>query len=142
MRTEYFGRNPIARISVDTISASIRLRKEEGISSVTVNMEIAILCRVLKRVKRWRVIAEEISRLTERRDIGRALTFEGKRDCYKWWQQKQSGRRPGSVPFYLTTTMRGCGIRGLRWRDIDFYREDTYTFVEREAAGVPRRERH
>jgi hypothetical protein len=50
--TGYFGAVPVSRISADAILAYIRCRKEKGISNVTVNMEIGILRRVLKRAKR------------------------------------------------------------------------------------------
>lgn len=38
-------------------------------------MEIGILRRVLKRAKRRSLVADEIPRLPERRDIGRTLTL-------------------------------------------------------------------
>jgi len=57
----------------DSILAYIRERKTKGLSNTTVNMEIEILRRVLKRAKRWHFVEDEIPRLPERRDIGRAL---------------------------------------------------------------------
>ena len=44
-----------------------------GLSNTTVNMEIGILRRILKRAKRWHFVEDEVPRLPERRDIGRAL---------------------------------------------------------------------
>jgi len=75
---ESFGATPVTRVSADSILAYVRERKEKGISNVTINMEIGILRRVLKRAKRWSLIADEIPRLPERRDIGRALAPEEK----------------------------------------------------------------
>jgi hypothetical protein len=69
---ESFAAMPDGRISAEAILAYIRQRKEKGISNVTVNMEIGILRRVLKRAKRWSFVADDIPRLPERRDIGRA----------------------------------------------------------------------
>lgn len=60
---EYFTAISLSRISADAILAYIRLRKEKGISNVTINMEVGILRRVLKRAKRWAAVADEIPRL-------------------------------------------------------------------------------
>jgi len=47
-------------ISAEMILNYVRQRKEKGISNVTVNMEIGILRRVLKRAKHWSLVAAEI----------------------------------------------------------------------------------
>ena len=44
----------------------------------TINMEVLCLARILRRAKRWHLIADEIRPLPERRDIGRVLTPEQK----------------------------------------------------------------
>jgi hypothetical protein len=75
---EYFGTTAVARISAESILAYIRYRKEKGISNTTVNMEIGILRRVLKRAKRWYFVGDEIPHLPERKDIGRALAPDEK----------------------------------------------------------------
>jgi hypothetical protein len=75
---DYFGALPIARINADSILAYIRQRKAMGLSNTTVNMEIGILRRILKRAKRWHFVEDEVPRLPERRDIGRALQPEEK----------------------------------------------------------------
>jgi len=50
---EYFGSLSISRIDVCSILAYIRQRKGNGLSNTTVNMEIGILRRILKKAKRW-----------------------------------------------------------------------------------------
>src|ERR1700751_4825609 len=70
---EYFGCLPISRIDSGSILAFVRERKAKSISNTTVNMEIGILRRILKRAKRWHFVEDEIPRLPERRDIGRGL---------------------------------------------------------------------
>src|SRR5579863_1038124 len=117
---EYFGSLPIARIDADSILAYVRHRKERGLSNTTVNMEIGILRRILKRAKRWHFIEDEIPHLPERRDIGRALQPEEKLRLLKVAQSKPEWETAylASV-LALNTTMRGCEIKQLRWRDID-----------------------
>jgi integrase len=118
---DYFGTLPIARINVDSILAYVRQRKAAGLSNTTVNMEIGILRRILKRAKRWHFVEDEVPRLPERRDIGRALQPDEKLRLLKVAQSKPEWETAylASV-LALNTTMRGCEIKQLRWRDIDF----------------------
>ena len=118
---EYFGCLPIARIDASSILAYVRYRKANGLSNTTVNMEIGILRRILKRAKRWHFIEGEVPRLPERRDIGRALKPEEKLRLLKVAQSRPEWETAylASV-LALNTTMRGCEIKQLRWRDIDF----------------------
>jgi len=118
---DYFGCLPIARIDADSVLAYIRQRKAKGLSNTTVNMEIGILRRILKRAKRWHFVEDEVPRLPERRDIGRALQPEEKLRLLKVAQSNPEWETAylASV-LALNTTMRGCEIKQLRWRDIDF----------------------
>jgi len=117
---EYFGSLPLARIDTDAILAYIRHRKSKALSNTTINMEIGILRRVLKRAKRWHFVADDVPHLPERRDIGRALRPEEKLHLLKLAQLKPEWETAylASV-LALNTTMRGCEIKQLRWRDID-----------------------
>jgi len=117
---EYFGSLPVARIDADSILAYVRQRKAGGLSNTTVNMEIGILRRILKRAKRWHFVEDEVPRLPERRDIGRALQPEEKLRLLKVAQSKPEWETAylASV-IALNTTMRGCEVKQLRWRDID-----------------------
>jgi integrase len=117
---EYFSSVPIRRIDLDSILAYVRQRKAKGLSNVTVNMEVGILRRILKRAKRWHLFADEVPRLPEKRDIGRALQPGEKLRLLKVAQCKPEWETAylASV-LALNTTMRGCEVKGLRWRDVD-----------------------
>ena len=113
-----------------------RLRKESGISNVTINMEVGICRRVLKRAKRWSVIADEIPRLPERRDIGRALTQEHKAKLLKMVGAKPEWETAKLAAILaLNTTMRGCELKGLQWGDIDFMERSLTIRRSKTAAG-------
>src|SRR5437762_4200580 len=47
------GDVPLQKISIERIQQYIRFRKDKGISNTTVNMEVGILRRILKRAKLW-----------------------------------------------------------------------------------------
>ncbi len=116
----YFGSAALTRISTETILAYVRERKAAGISNTTVNMEIGILRRILKRAKRWHLVADDIRPLPERRDVGRALAPDQKLRLLRAaasrpeWQVAHC-----AAVIALNTTLRGCGLKGLRWSDID-----------------------
>jgi integrase len=133
---ESFAATSVSRISTETILAYIRQRKEKGISNTTVNMEIGILRRVLKRAKRWSLLADEIPRLPERRDIGRALTLQEKTRLLRVAAAKPEWETARLAAILaLNTTMRGCELKGLRWQDVDFMERTITIRRSKTAAG-------
>ena len=116
-----FGGIPVTRITPDAILAYIRERKGAGIANATVNRELDVLRGVLKKAKRWHLFADEIHALPVRQTVGKALSYEQKLRLLKL-----AGSRPEwqnaawSATLALNTTMRGCEIRQLRWRDVNF----------------------
>jgi integrase len=118
---DYCGHLSVARIEVGTILAYVRRRKTGGISNTTINMELGILRRILKRAKRWHFFQDDVPRLPERRDIGRALQPDEKLLLLKTARSKPEWETAYlAAVLALNTTMRGCEIKQLRWRDIDF----------------------
>jgi integrase len=95
-------------------------RKQKGAANRTVNMELGILRRILKRAKRWHLLVEEIKPLPERHNVGQALQHGEKLKLLKAAASRpewQLARLAATLA--LNTTMRACEIRGLQWRDVD-----------------------
>lgn len=83
-------------------------------------MEIGILRRILKRAKRWHFVEDEIPRLPERRDIGRALKPEEKFRLLKVAKSNPDWETAYlAAVLALNTTMRGCELKQMTWRDVD-----------------------
>ena len=117
----YFGATSLSRLSADAIRQYVAHRKSARLSNRTINMEVGCLSRILKRGKRWHLLAEEIKPLPERHDIGRALTPAQKENLLKTASSKPEWQIAYlATTIALNTTMRVCEIRGLKWRDIDF----------------------
>ena len=117
----YFSASPLKDISVDLIQAYIAYRKQAGAANRTVNMELGILRRILKRAKLWYRVSEDVKPLPERRNIGRALSHDQKVKLIKTAESKPEWQNARlAMTLALNTTMRACEIKGLRWRDIDF----------------------
>src|SRR6516162_4903274 len=117
---KYFEPTPVGRITVDAVLAYIAARKRAGMSNGTINRDLDVLRGVLKRAKRWYVMAEDIRPLPVRHNVGRALAHDEKLHLLKLAATKpgwQNARLAALLA--LNTTMRACEIRGLRWRDVD-----------------------
>jgi integrase len=118
---KYFDVTPVSRISTDSILAYISERKQAGMSNATINRDLDVLRGVLKRAKRWYMMAEDIRPLPVQHNVGRALTHGEKRRLLKLaaarpeWQNAQL-----AAVLALNTTMRAGEIRGLRWQVVDF----------------------
>jgi len=118
---DFFETTPLTRITADSAREYVGQRKQKGVANRTVNMEIGILRRILKRAKRWHLIVDEIPHLPERCDVGRALSFEEKARLLRMAATKLEWETARlAVILALNTTMRGCELRGLRWSHVDF----------------------
>ena len=133
---DFFGATPLTRISGDAIRQYIAHRKGQGISNRTVNLELGILGRVLKRAKRWHLVADELKPLPERRNVGRALSYEEKVRLLKTAASKPEWQIARlAMTLALNTTMRGCELKGLRWRDVDFIERTLTIRLSKTEAG-------
>ncbi len=114
------GDIPVHRLAVADVADYIRKRKTANIGNATVNRELDIIRGVLKKAKRWYLFADEIKPLPLHRSIGRALSPDQKLRLLK----VAASRDDWKIAYYaavlaLNTTMRGCEIKGLHWRDVD-----------------------
>jgi len=110
----------VARITPELIFAHVRKRKGDSIGNATINRELDIIRGVLKKAKRWHLFADEIKPLPIRQSVGRALEPEEKLRLLKVAASREDWQTAYSAAVLaLNTTMRGCEIRGLRWRDVD-----------------------
>ena len=95
-------------------------RTRKTIGHAIINTEVGCLCRILKRAKRWHLVAEDIKPLKEPKTIGRALTHEEKLRLLQTASQKPAWETAYyAAVLALQTTARTCELRGLRWRDVN-----------------------
>ena len=118
---QYFGSRPLNRIAAEDLQAYRERRAAEQKAAVYINMEMGAIRRVLKKAKRWYLMAGDIRPLKEHHKEARVLSYEEKLRLLK-----VAASRPDWQTAYLAavlalnTTMRGCELRGLRWCDVDF----------------------
>ncbi len=115
----------------------VQWRTAGGVGPAIINMEVGAVRRMLKRAKRWSLIADEVRPLKEPRSIGQALTYEQKlrllraADSKPEWQNARL-----AMALALCTTMRGVEIKNLRWRDVDLLRRGFTVRRSKTDAGL------
>lgn len=111
-------------------------RAEQGVGPATLNAELGIVRRIMKRARVWSRVADDIRPLREPTTIGKALTEEEKQRLLK-----TAGMRPEWETTYLAailclnTTARGCELKGLQWSDVNLFAKTMTIRKSKTAAG-------
>lgn len=114
------GAIPLHKITTEQLQAFREERAAKGTSHAFINMEMGAIRRVLKRAKRWHIVGDQLRPLKEKRQVGRALSEEEKFRLLEVaatnpdWQTV----RWASI-LALNTTMRGCELKNLVWRNVN-----------------------
>ena len=132
----YFRQEPLKSITAKRISEYRAWRAEQKVGPATLNAELGILRRILKRARLWARVADDIRPLREPSTIGRALTEDEKQRLLK-----TAVMRPEWETAYLAavlclnTTARGCELKGLQWCDVDLFARTLTIRKPKTAAG-------
>lgn len=132
----YFRQEPLKKITAKRITEYRAWRAEQGVGPATLNAELGILRRVMKRARLWARVADDIRPLKEPGSIGRALTEDEQQRLLK-----TAVMRPEWETAYLAailclnTTARGCELKGLTWADIDLFSKTLTIRKSKTAAG-------
>jgi integrase len=132
----YFKQEPLKVITVKRITDYRTWRAEQKVGPATLNAELGILRRILKRAKLWARVGDDIRPLREPSTIGRAITEEEKQRLLK-----MAVMRPEWETAYLAailclnTTARGCELKGLQWCDVDLFARTLTIRKSKTAAG-------
>ncbi len=132
----YFKQEPLKAITAKRIIEYRAWRAEQGVGPATLNAELGILRRVLKRARLWARVADDIRPLKEPGTIGRALTEDEQQRLLK-----TAVMRPEWETAYLAailclnTTARGCELKGLQWADVDLFAKTLTIRKSKTAAG-------
>ena len=124
----YFGDVPLTAITARSIAEYQRKRHDAGKANRTINMDVGVLCRVLKSCGRWRALADHVRNLPERqRTVGRALTPEERKRLFD-----SAASNPEWEHVYCAavvaanTSMRPVEVKHLRRRDVDLVKKLVY----------------
>ncbi len=120
----HFGNGLLGRITAEDIATYQQARVGQGISGRTINMEIGVVQRMLKKAKRWDLLAEDVTRYPEASHIGWALIHEEKRRLFV-----TAGQRPSwtvahcAATLAVSTTCRGVELKNIKWLNVDLFKE-------------------
>jgi len=132
----FFGAQSLSKITAENLSAYREWRVQTGVGPAIINMEMGVIRRLLKKAKRWHLVGSEIKPLREPRSIGRALSHSEKIKLLATANSRpewQNARLAAILAF--NTTMRGCEIKSLRWRDVDLLSRVITVCKSKTAAG-------
>ena len=115
----HLGENHLGQLTPDSLGTYIQKRKGERIGNRTINIEVGVLRRILKRHKLWHIVGEDYHPLPEPKGIGRALTSTQELNLFT-----AASRQEWQVAFWASlltanTTAAGCELRNLRLADVD-----------------------
>jgi integrase len=137
--SRYFGAKPLNKLTSDDLLSYRLERSRQGVGPSTMNMEMGAIRRVLTRAKLWQFVGADIKPLKEPRSIGRALQPEQLARLLE-----VSASRPewanthAAILLAVNTTMRGCEIKSLRWRDVDLLEKMVDVRNSKTDAGLRR----
>jgi integrase len=116
------GNVRLKRVTAEMIAEYQTQRMAKGVSGRTVNLEVGLLRRVLKRNRQWARLADDIQMLPERPKEARVLLPEEKADLLRTAALKPQWMVAHCAAILaLNTTMRGCELKGLRWKNVDLF---------------------
>ncbi len=120
---KFFGDRLLLRINAENIAAYQRERRSTGISGRTLNMEVGVLRRVLKRAKIWSVVAEDVTMDRESTGgVGKVLTVEEKKILFATAATKDEWLVVYcAAVLAVSTTCRGVELKHVRWGDVDLF---------------------
>jgi integrase len=118
---EYFKETRLSAIKTGSVIAYREWRAKKGVGPALINMEVGSLRRIMKRAKLWNMVGADIKPLKEPETIGRALTFEEQTKLFRIAAQKPEWETAcWAATLAVSTTARGCELRALQWRNVDF----------------------
>lgn len=122
----HLGKTLVRKIDARAIRTFQDARKAEGVSGRTVNLEVTLIRQVLKRAKRWSVIADDVTNMPENQNVvGKVLTREQKLCLFRTAASKPEwdvSYCAGVIA--VNTTCRKVELLTLRWSDVDLFKRE------------------
>jgi integrase len=133
---EFFQQKCLCKITTEDVLRFREWRSRTAVGPAIINMEVGVIRRMLKRAKRWHLLGADIRPLKEPRSIGRALSYDEKLKLLRTAGQNEEWQRAqAAMSLALCTTMRGCEIKRLQWRDVDFLSRAILVRTSKTEAG-------
>jgi len=120
----YFGFMLLADITAQHIGKYQGIRQKEGASNRTINMEVSTIRMMMKTARLWGAISQDVRMLTERRDVGKALTPDEERRLLEACRKSPQKALYTAVVVFCNMGLRNAELRRARWNQVDFLKEE------------------
>jgi integrase len=135
-----FGHVKCGRLSAAHVGQLQATMKADGCKNSYINLVVGATGRALDHAKAWSRIQEDVRRLTEEPgQIGRAITLRQKKRLFEIAASKEVWTVAYSAALIAAnTTMRGCELKALRWKDVNLFERQVSVPDSKTAAGLRR----
>jgi integrase len=119
LKSSHFKKLLLQEIKPEHISRYQRLRRKEGASPKSVNLEVELLRLILKKHKRWAAITDEVTMLRTPKDVGRELSDD---EIHRLLTAIQASVSRSLYPAFIMSThtgLRNKELPLLKWRQVD-----------------------
>jgi len=120
----YFGSMLLADITPQHIGKYQGIRQKEKASNRTINMEVSTLRMMMKAARLWGTISQDVRMLSERRDVGKALTPDEEKKLLDACRKSPQPSLYTAVVIYCNTGLRNAELRNARWSQVDFLKPE------------------
>jgi len=120
--SRFFGDFALRKITPELILKYQSERRVMGLSGRAINMQVGLLRRILKRNKQWGRLADDVRMLPQKPKPARVLSPDEKARLLRAAASKPDWQIAHCASVLaLNTTMRGCELKGLCWKDINLF---------------------
>ncbi|MGB8477611.1 MAG: site-specific integrase [Acidobacteriaceae bacterium] len=133
-----FAKMLLSDISAQTISRYQSKRQEEEASGRSINIEIGLIRQVMIHHRIWQTIAPDVTMLSEREDIGRALSADEEASLLAAAHKSVSRSLYTAILVSIHTGVRNEELRLLRWSQVDFLKEQIQVGKSKTRGGEGR----
>jgi integrase len=137
----FFGQRLLTDINATAISRYVGQRRKEGTADKSIKHEFGTLRGILKRAKLWALVKQDeeaLPKLTERDDVGRAISADEETALLTECRASRSRGLYTATVIALNTGLREGEIRLLRWERIDFEKRTLRVGKAKTVAGTNR----
>ncbi len=133
-----FSKKLLCDIDADDVAAYQTNRKRSGVSAGTVNIEVGVLRRLLRKHRLWENLSQDVKFLKESKTPGRALSQEEEATLLNAVAKTRSRGLYPALVLALSTGLRSSEIRLLQWRQVDLIGKTLTVGKSKTAAGTGR----
>jgi integrase len=139
--TEHLGNKMLIEVTDHTVIAYQDSRLKEEAAGKTINEEVGTLFRIMGEIGetvRLKLKRKKKLKLTEREDVGKAMTVEQEKELLVQTKASKSPYIHTAVVIALNTGLRYTEIRLLQWKQIDFFKQMLTVGKSKTAEGTGR----